>query len=100
MFATRAWNEDLLEKLISRSANQEILHLECDRNFFYRVHSSSTLNPILRELSAVFYNRMFSNVNAVWILGASSPVRASENVEPNRTFHLSTIHLLISYFTN
>jgi hypothetical protein len=41
---------------------------------------------------------MFSNVNAVWVLDASSPVTASENVEPNYTFHLSTVELFISYF--
>ena len=43
---------------------------------------------------------MLSNVNAVWVLGASSPVTASENVEPNNNFHLSTVHLFISYFKN
>ena len=100
MFATRALNEDLLEKLISPSANQEILGLECDRILFYRVHRSSTLNAILRELSAVFYNPVLSDVNTVWVLGASNLVTASENVEPNNIFHLSTVHLFISYFKN
>jgi len=43
---------------------------------------------------------MFSNVYTVWVLGASSPVTASENVKPNNTFHLSTVHLFVSYFKN
>jgi hypothetical protein len=50
------------------------------------------------ELSAVLYNPTLSNVNAVGVVGASSPVTASENMEPSNTFHLSTFHFLNSYF--
>jgi hypothetical protein len=41
---------------------------------------------------------MLSNVNAVCVLGASSPVTVREYVEPNNTPHLSTFYLPISYF--